>query len=341
MYIYRPDNGDLSADVQVPEYFKESRFSHDWVDSIITIDVDDAYIVAKIKDLGSLEVLFDSSTSGGSTPDLQQVTVTGNTTDQAIVFNDQNGEQAGYTVGDEVFGLGLVGRNPAEENLPVTIVGSSALISAETLGIKFPNAATGNFLRLNAEYDINGEQIFSIGTTPLDVNQYSEDFTNTNEIALNTSFQDVVTGVLVNTYQAQTSQAFGSGVLVNTSNQTVTVEVYVTVNDGAPAGDDIKTITVPRKSGSVNGEQPLNVEDTSSTLVNPGDTLQLKIRTTSGSVTLAGSQRQNELGIVQNADIQNLLQNVENVTSNSILERNTYYNGEIDELVLMVADEQS
>ena len=66
MYIYRPDNGDLSADVQVPGYFKASRFSHDWVDSIITIGVDDAYIVARIKEAGSLEVLFDSSTSGGS-----------------------------------------------------------------------------------------------------------------------------------------------------------------------------------------------------------------------------------------------------------------------------------
>lgn len=66
MYIYRPDNGDLSADIQVPEYFKASRFAPDWIDSIITVDVDDAYIVARIKDSGSLEVLFDSSTSGGS-----------------------------------------------------------------------------------------------------------------------------------------------------------------------------------------------------------------------------------------------------------------------------------
>jgi hypothetical protein len=66
MYIYRPDNGDLSADIQVPEYFKASRFAPDWIDSIITVDVDDAYIVARIKEAGSLEVLFDSSTSGGS-----------------------------------------------------------------------------------------------------------------------------------------------------------------------------------------------------------------------------------------------------------------------------------
>jgi len=65
MYIYKPV-GDLSADVQTVGYFSESRFAPDWFGSIISIDCADAYIVAKIVEGGSLEVFFDSATSGGS-----------------------------------------------------------------------------------------------------------------------------------------------------------------------------------------------------------------------------------------------------------------------------------
>ena len=65
-YIYEPDNGDLSADVQVAGYFSESRFSPDWRGSLIEIKTTDAYLIAQVNELDNLDILYDSSTAGGS-----------------------------------------------------------------------------------------------------------------------------------------------------------------------------------------------------------------------------------------------------------------------------------
>ena len=66
-YVYSPDNGDTSAIIQTPGYFADSRFKGgDWEGSILEINASDAYLIAQITPNDMLNVLFDSSTQGGS-----------------------------------------------------------------------------------------------------------------------------------------------------------------------------------------------------------------------------------------------------------------------------------
>lgn len=67
-YIYKPDNGDLSADVQVVGYFAESRFASgdNWFGSIIEVDASDAFLIGQITANGSISILFDSSTTAAA-----------------------------------------------------------------------------------------------------------------------------------------------------------------------------------------------------------------------------------------------------------------------------------
>lgn len=83
-YIYRPDNGDTSADVQVPGYFSEARFASDWANSILEIRTSDAYLIGQVDENSNLFIFYDSSTSGGSGVE----TFNGRSGDVLPVIND-------------------------------------------------------------------------------------------------------------------------------------------------------------------------------------------------------------------------------------------------------------
>jgi len=52
-YIYKPDNGDLLADILSPGYFLQSRFKEDWVGGVIEIYGEDGYVFASIIEGGT------------------------------------------------------------------------------------------------------------------------------------------------------------------------------------------------------------------------------------------------------------------------------------------------
>ncbi len=52
-YIYKPDNGDTLAEIFSPDYFTQTRFTEDWVGSIIEVYGSDGYSLGSIESEGT------------------------------------------------------------------------------------------------------------------------------------------------------------------------------------------------------------------------------------------------------------------------------------------------
>jgi len=273
---------------------------------------------------------FTPNSGGGSggkpTPTLQQVTDKGNTTDNPIILQDKNKAGRGLIGADENFGVLLAGRDQSLERTPVTIDGSTNLLSSEQLAVVFNGAANGDFLRLTTKTDINGQDVFLVGSTPLDVVEYSEEFTNSGpDTTLTSSYQEIIAGTTANQYRTDTSQAITTFKLFNNDKKDAAeVEFYVTVNGAPPTPDDLQIVTVPKD----NGEYVVNFDDTVQTTVNPGDVVSVHVRQLTGKdgeVSVLSSEYTTILTMVQNASLQNAIQSFSSISSGGPINARRYY----------------
>lgn len=272
-----------------------------------------------------LDLILSAIRSQTSSATLQDVTVNGNTTDQGIEILDNEGGRVGILDVDDFYGLVLSARDSLGDSVPITIGGSTTFIAAEQLAAVFNGAENGDFLRLTTKTDVNGQDAFLFGSVPLDVTQYTEQFTNGSPLTLSTSYQQVVNGVVVNEYRQDTSQAITTFRLENTSPTAQTVEFYITVNDAAAGVNDIQTATVPARRGVANGVFIVSFDDTSQASVSPADNVQVFAKNDGNAVLVASDIQSATLSMVQYADIQNLAQSSELLTSNGELSENRYY----------------
>jgi hypothetical protein len=109
-YIYKPDNGDLIADILGSGYFDDSRYigDPDWFGSIIEISASNGYAVGRIV-VGGLVVLYDST--GGGSINVEWGAITGDINSQADLaavaktnnYGDLNNVPALRPVGDVIY----------------------------------------------------------------------------------------------------------------------------------------------------------------------------------------------------------------------------------------------
>ena len=236
------------------------------------------------------------------------------------------GAVRGYIGADAFFGLTVAGRDGLNQKTPVTIDGSTNLLSSEQLAIVFNGAVNGDFLRLTTKTDINGKDVFVVGSTPLDVIEYTESFTFSGaDTVLTANYQTLISGVTINEYRSGTSQAITSFRIFNDDKQlSADVEFYVTVNGAVPLPDDLQVVTVAKDNGVVT----VSFDDTVQTTVNPTDTVTVHARQLTGDfgeVTVQSSTYSTTLDMVQNAAIQNLIQSTTNINTSKALSERKYY----------------
>lgn len=257
---------------------------------------------------------------------LDQITTNGNETTEDILFRlqtlakffDNNDELTGFVAGDDYYGLVVGGSTDDGLNFdtPISIKGSSTVLLSDTLGIAFNGAEAGNFLRIIDSVTLpNGDVVYPVASVALDVTEYSETFTDSNDYGISdSSFTTVVSGVVANQYRLNTSQANYSFLIENASSQTRVIEYSLTVNDAAPT--DIFTVQVPR-----NTTIPVNGADTvSDAQIEIGDSVELKVKTVSGgSVNVLGTTQDSTIVMEQAASIQNGIQSVNTLSGGGTL----------------------
>ena len=244
-----------------------------------------------------------------------------------ISLKDDSGNLRGEISGTDDFGMTVVGKNDTGSSDVLTLVGSTTLVAGDQVAMQFNGASDGNFLRILNKTEINGQDVFLLSTTPLDVIEYSETFIDSTDKILNTSYQDIVAGNVVNEYRADTSIANTACKIENTSNTARVIDYYLSVNDAAPTPDDLQSATVPAKSGNTNGNLDLSFSDTSQTLIGVGAKVSLKIKlaATATGVTVKGTVSDSKLLIEQTASIVNVGQAVSDVSADTVLQGSNYF----------------
>ena len=218
------------------------------------------------------------------------------------LFNTSGDRMGGLLASEDA--LELVGIDDSLNEKPVRLLGASTILQSESIGMKFQGTDVGNFLYCEVEYDVDGEKIYKIGTSPLDVVAYSEEFTSAADFTLTTAEAIVVSGLLANSYSEDFAVGGGSFRAENSSNNQVTIEYWITTNGAPPAADDIFEIIVPPRSGNNNGVAQASLTDTADAAITAGDTLQLTARVKgSGTVDITGSVELSTLRIQENVNV--------------------------------------
>lgn len=243
-------------------------------------------------------------------------------TDRPMIYTDGNGEQFGLIGQDDQFGVVIAGRDVSDAKTPITIDGSINLLTSDQILLKFNGAADGDFLRIGTKYEINGQDVFPLGSVPLDVIQYDEEFTKSDaDLDLTGTPQIVINGVVANQYLADSSQAKTVFRLVNNGNSEAICEYYITINSAPPTPDDLQQITVPR-----DGDAIVSFDDTIQTTVNIGDDVQVFASEVSGSLTVTSTTFTTRLTLEQSSAIQNLGQSISVQGADATLDQSDYYN---------------
>lgn len=224
--------------------------------------------------------------------------------DDEKIFVSSDAGQEGFIVGDETFGLGIKGEDSEGSQRPVTLAGASSILAGDQIGLRADTANQGDFVRLGLPYEFDGKLIYAMSTTPLDVTAYSELFETTTNIQLTNAYQDVVTGVLVNQYDDESSYTEYLFFVRNDTQQNKIVEFYLTKNDGAPAE------VITRDIGKGATIAITGTDSTSSGDLLVGEEIQLKARSTTGTdlTIIADVASPASIHIFQNASTKNAIQ---------------------------------
>ena len=235
--------------------------------------------------------------------------------DDEKIFVSSDVGQEGLIIGDDVFGLGLKGEDSEGSRRPVTLAGASSILAGDQIGLRSDTANSGDFVQLGLAYDFDGKLVYSMATTHIDVTAYSEEFESASYLPLTNTYQDVVTGVLVNQYDSESSFTEYIFNVRNDTNQNKTIEFYLTKNNGAPAevlSRDIGKGATVIITGS---------DSTSSGDLLVGEEIQLKARSTTGSdlTILADVSSPSTIKISQNASIKNSIQGEVSINGANVL----------------------
>lgn len=286
----------------------------------------------KKKLVGKLKLPAPIALGGGSvgyahTSSLQSVTDKGNETTNDIILSSADGSVLGRLGSNDTTGVFISSQGETlQDKAPLTLEGSTAVIDSEQLNVAFNGATNGEFMRLTATTDINGKQVFSVGTTPLDTTEYTEaEAFSGADTVLTATHQVIISKLAVDQYRSVTAQVLTSFRLFNTSvTQAATVEYYVTVNGAVPSPSDLRAVTVTSKSGVT----VVNFDTTVQNTIEPTDDVQVFAKQLTGeaaAVSVTSSTDTTTLTLIQNATLKNSIQSTQTISASTVLSDRKYY----------------
>jgi hypothetical protein len=237
-------------------------------------------------------------------------------TNRPLLVTNADGTRIGEIFQDETYGLVLRAKDADESQLPVTLVGSTVVVGGENTMIKFNGAQEGNFLQLGAPLDLDGNIVFPLEATPLNVEVHSETATNASDLTVTTSYQPMITYVTTKSYQPDSSSASIQFRVENSSNQARELDYYITVNGAPPTPGDEFRATVPAKSQGANGVLLISTNDSSTSLINIGDTVTCQVKADASGAVVTGTVLATKLKLTQNTSIQDSVANIESELNN-------------------------
>lgn len=231
--------------------------------------------------------------------------------DGFIQLLDAEGNRVGRLIvaEDPEFGIGIAGETEqGERNMPVTFVGSNILLGSESVDLPFNGSEDDNIVKIISKKDINGNDVFTLSSVPINLGDHDEVFTDTTDIPITNNYTTVVSGVVTREYQQNSS--FGESFLLfeNASNKELKVSIGLSI--GATVPPDHSTFTIPKKQGVTNGSRLISTHDTFGTDVNIGDDLHLRVKEDGliGGLIVRGTVRTTSLKVIQTANVRNQVQ---------------------------------
>jgi len=237
--VYSYSSTDNLAAVTASGYFNEKQNQLNEGDFIISFLIDGHAL---------LEVLADTSTvqpSSVSASALSAVTAIGNNTSDDIILTDGADVELHTVLGERIgnfgasssgFGTNVSGISEVGQPLPLTVAGSSLNILASQIGFNFSGINEGEFLRFGKQFTIEGLPVFISQSTPLDVDEFTESFTDATDIVLTGSFQTIATGVATFDYQVGTTRISFDFTVEEAAKIDTEVEYRVSIANGVPTG---------------------------------------------------------------------------------------------------------
>jgi len=205
--------------------------------------------------------------------------VTNELSSRGMTIRDFSDEQTGFIIGVgeriEIRSQNLIGQGG-----PIDLHGEQFKMFANQNAMHFNNSSEGEFVKLGFLITQGGKTTFTLGTSPLDVNAFCEQFADNTDVALTATFQDIVQGTLVNTFNAGNSVGDIIFRVNNTTNQVRDFEYYISINDAAP-GANLVTAAIGKSAVII-----VSDGDSIQTTINPGDTISVKVRDTTGAGNL-------------------------------------------------------
>ena len=223
----------------------------------------------------------------------------------SIGFFDSDGNKKG-DLKAETDALRMTARDSAGNEEVAVLKGATVVLQGELVGLQQQGAKPGNFVQLLGEYDVEGDKIYQLGSSPLDVAAYSEEFSNSSNVVVDDTAAGtvVVSGTLVNNYTNPRAVGNAFCRIENSSNSDILLEAWITADGAAPDPGDIFEFIVPRQSGGAPGISFVSFNDTADTNINAGQALELRCRTAvAGTVLAAGATIPSTVKIQENTDI--------------------------------------
>ena len=246
--------------------------------------------------------------------------------EDGFYFYDADNNIVGAIGSGQGTALELVGSTDGTNfNAPVRLRGNAIVLQSSQVALKFDNAEVGDFLNLIAKTDVDGEQVFTIGHIPLNVEVYREDppITDNTDYVLTGTYQEVCAGLTTKAFNELTSQSVATFRIENSSNTDTEIEGYITKNGEA----EVNTFTrlIPKQiNGSTPSVTDISLQDTVGSDIAIGDNIQLFVRNNDGgALTVKGTTYITTIELIQYTDTQGVLEalanSVESLSSNNLV----------------------
>jgi hypothetical protein len=206
-----------------------------------------------------------------------------------LLINNSLGEKVGAIGSSDNLGLVITGANEEDFNESVSINGSSILIKSEVIYTEFESATEGNYLRLGKPVTIEGQEFFPLDTVPLDINEYSEDFSSSSVVSLNNTPQSIVSGVSTYNYRQDTSFGEYRFLVREESNRSTTIRYALVLNGNIPPLSEFRTYSLGANSsftvsGTQTAQQDVAIGETFDIYVYVEETGQGRVTTVAGNI---------------------------------------------------------